>query len=74
MIKVENGITYKLIFCTSIKKGGKTIYPKKAKFFKFWIKVKQSVKLNGFRGTMGVSLFFFNAENKGFTEVRLPDG
>ena len=39
-IKVENGVTYKLIFCKSIRRNGKTIYPKNTRFFKFWVEDK----------------------------------
>jgi len=31
---------YREIFCRYIRKNGKIIYPKKAKFFHFFVKVK----------------------------------
>lgn len=37
--KNENGKRYKLVFTPYIRKNGKTIYPKRAKFFKFWVEV-----------------------------------
>jgi len=40
--KVENGIEYKLVFCKSIRRNGKTIYPKNSKFFKFWVEVEKA--------------------------------
>ena len=39
-VKIENGQAYQLIFCDHIVRNGKVIYPKNAKFFKFWVKVK----------------------------------
>ncbi len=36
----SNGNTYKLVFCKYIKKNGRIIYPKNAKAFRFWVKVK----------------------------------
>jgi len=29
------------IYCTSIRKNGKTIYPKNRKYFHFWVKDKR---------------------------------
>ncbi len=37
--KVKKGKLYKLVFAKSIRKNGKTIYPKKSKVFKFWIPI-----------------------------------
>ena len=36
----SNGQVKRLIYCKSIRRNGKTIYPKNAKVFKFWVKVK----------------------------------
>ena len=36
----KNDIEYKLIFCKYIVRKGRRIYPKKAKCFRFWMKVK----------------------------------
>lgn len=41
-LKVKNGKTYVLVFCKSIRKNGKTIYPKRSKVFKFWVPVEKS--------------------------------
>gem|GEM_PF-7113592 len=30
----------RLVFCRYIIRNGKTIYPVKAKYFRFWVKVK----------------------------------
>lgn len=40
--KIEDGKAYKLVFARFIRKNGKTIYPKKSKFFKFWVPVDES--------------------------------
>jgi len=29
------------VFCRSIRKNGKVIYPKKGQFFRFWVKDKK---------------------------------
>lgn len=29
---------YKLVFCRSIRRNGRIVYPKRAKFFRFWMK------------------------------------
>ncbi len=34
--KVVKGRVYKLVFAKSVKRNGKTIYPKKSKVLKFW--------------------------------------
>lgn len=31
---------HKLVFCRYVRRNGKIIYPKKGKFFRFWVKVK----------------------------------
>lgn len=35
----HNDPGYKLVFCTHIVRKGKVIYPKRSKFFRFWVKV-----------------------------------
>ena len=40
--KIVNGDTYKLIFCKTITRNGKVIYPKGSKVFKFWVLVEKS--------------------------------
>lgn len=37
----RNGVIYKEIFCKYMIRNGKRIYPKKAKCFHFWVKVKK---------------------------------
>ncbi|MBI3521411.1 MAG: hypothetical protein HY062_18885 [Bacteroidetes bacterium] len=37
--KEVNGVLFKQIFCKYIVKNGKRIYPKRSKFFSFWVKV-----------------------------------
>lgn len=37
--KIVNGKNYRLIFCPYIRKNGKVIYPKRSKYFKFWVEV-----------------------------------
>lgn len=37
--QVKNGKLCKLVFAKSIVKDGKTVYPKKAKVFCFWVPV-----------------------------------
>lgn len=41
-IKVKDGKTFKLVCVKSIRKNGKTIYPKKAKAFCFWIPINKA--------------------------------
>jgi len=36
----DDGHTYVLIFCKYVRRGGKIIYPKNGKCFRFWVKVK----------------------------------
>jgi len=36
----DDGHSYVLVYCKYIRKGGKIIYPKKAKCFRFWARVK----------------------------------
>ena len=31
---------YREVFCTHVHRNGKVIYPKKAKYFHFWVKVR----------------------------------
>jgi len=38
-LKVINGKLHKKVYCKSIRKNGKTIYPKKSKVFTFWVPV-----------------------------------
>lgn len=40
--KVKGGKAYKLVFVKSIRKNGKTIYPKNAKVFRFWVPVDKT--------------------------------
>lgn len=40
VVKIENGQAYELVFTPYIVRKGRVIYPKKCKFFKFWVKVK----------------------------------
>jgi len=35
--KVVNGVTYKLVYCRSIRRNGRIIYPKRSKCFRFWV-------------------------------------
>ncbi len=32
---------YKLVYARYIRRNGKIIYPKRAKFFRFWVKVNK---------------------------------
>lgn len=41
MAKNENRTGYVEVFAPYITKGGKRIYPKKAKFFHFWVKTRK---------------------------------
>ncbi len=37
----ETGRLEKLIFCRRIRRGNRWIYPKKAKFFRFWVSAEE---------------------------------
>jgi len=39
-IKIIDGKPCRLVYCKSIRKNGKTIYPKKGKVFRFWVPVE----------------------------------
>lgn len=39
--RLKNGQLEKLIFCPYIVVKGKIVYPKKAKYFRFWVKVTE---------------------------------
>ncbi len=40
----EHRLGYTRIFCRYIHRNGRIVYPKKAKFFCFWVKNKASLK------------------------------
>lgn len=46
----NNGLTsiagYRLVYCRYITRNGKRIYPKRAKFFRFWVKKDRHAKRN----------------------------
>ena len=39
MTKIVNGKEYMLIFSPYIRRNGKVIYPKRSRYFKFWVEV-----------------------------------
>lgn len=41
-LKVDEGKVYKQVFAKSIRRNGKTIYPKKSKVFCFWVQVSKA--------------------------------
>jgi len=40
-VKLYPADEYDEVYCTSIMRKGKRIYPKRAKFFHFWVKKKK---------------------------------